>query len=275
MARQRTIARSAAVVAFVVIGLASLGPLLTIPLVAWLSETTIIRVLQFPERDIHHLLHGVGAALLYGALLICVAVQLRQPRRWVAPLWLASFIILTQILIDLRNGTVGDPVWWVVYALFAAVVVLHPRRTAGITATDRPAALLAAAAAVPLVVHAWNQLQLQLQFGPEDPTGHVAGNHYVGMAVLAGTIIVGVLLGSTDAPGNRLVAWIAGGAAVLLGIASFAHPGQASAPATGWAAAAVVWGGAHVIVGAGRRRRDARIGRAPTSSDSSHVLAGR
>lgn len=133
------------------------------------------------------------------------------------------------------------------------MVVLHPRRTARITAVDRPALLLAVLGAVPFVVYAWGQLRLQ--FGPPDPFGHVEANHYFGMAALAGALTLAALLGSTDLPGWRLVAWIAAGSAVLLGIASAVHPDRASAFPIGWALAAVAWGIAYVLVVALRRPR--------------------
>lgn len=270
--RVRRIALSVVVLAFLAVGLVGLGPLLVVPFVAWLPEATIVRVLQFPPEDIHHLVHGVGIALGYGALLLCVAVQLRQPQRRVAPIWLATFIVLTQVVYDLWNGTVGDPIWWVVYVLFSAVVVLHPRRTAPITAVDRPAALLAVVGALCLAVYAWNQLQLQ--FGPEDPTGHVAANHYMGMAVAGGVIIVGAMLGATNVPGSRLVAWIAGVAAVLFSIASLAHPDHASAWPGGWAWAALVWGSGYVAVTVRRRPWSAHSGPHPAASDARAVSAG-
>jgi hypothetical protein len=133
-----------------------------------------------------------------------------------------------------------------VYALAAVVVVLHPRRVARITAVDRPTLVFAITAAIPLAIFGWTQLRLQ--FGPADAVGHVDHNHYVTMAGIAGLIIVGAVLGSTDLPGRRLAAWIAGVAAADLGIASLMHSQNASALPTGWALAAIAWGITYIVV---------------------------
>jgi hypothetical protein len=111
---------------------------------------------------------------------------------------------------------------------------------------NRSAALLAAVAALPVVVYSLRQLLLQ--FGPADPFGHAAHNHFFGMAALAGLVVVAALLGSTDLPGRRLTASIAGAVALLFGIASVAHPDGASAWGTGWGLAAIVWSVAYLGV---------------------------
>jgi hypothetical protein len=267
LSRPRIIALRAAVVIFLVVGLAGLGPALVLPFIAWLPEESLIEF-GLPEDDIGHLIHGVGAALVYGALLLSVAVQLRRPQRWVAPLWLAMFLLGAQACYDLARLTIDDPTWFVVYGLFAAVVMLHPRRLARISAVDRPALILAVAAAAPLGVFAWQRLELQI--GPPDPFGHAADNHYYGMAALAAVVIVAALLGSTDLPGWRLTAWVAGVAAALFGIASLVHPAQESALASPWAAAAIVWAAVYLAMVWLRGRRS-RVPSADAQAASSGV----
>jgi hypothetical protein len=252
--RVRRIALRTVVIAFLLVGLAGFNSLLVLPLVSWLPEASLVEVIGYPEEDIHHFGHGVGLAVVYGALLLCVAVQLRRPHRWVAPLWLAIFLLGSQALYDVVQGTVGDPAWLAAYLLFAAVVALHPRRTAPITTVDRPALLLAVAAAVPLASFGWQQLRLQ--FGTVDTLGHAENNHYYGMAALAGVIIVAALLGTTDLPGRRLVAWIAGVAPTLYAVGSLAHPDQESAWPAGWAVAAIAGAAGYLAaVEWGHRRR--------------------
>jgi hypothetical protein len=68
-----------------------------------------------------------------------------------------------------------DPIWWLMYGLFAAMVALHPRRTAPITRINPTAAGLAGLASIPAAVQVWSQLRLQ--FGAPDPFGHAAANH--------------------------------------------------------------------------------------------------
>jgi len=250
--RRRLIGFRVVVALFLVLGLAGFNLLVLFPVISWLPETTFVTI-GIPEEDIHHLVHGFAIGLWYGALMLCLAVQLRRPERSVAPLWVISFILVSQIVYDLAMWDIGDPIWFLAYALFVLVVMLHPRRTAPITALDRPALLLAVVAAVPLAVSGWNQLRLQL--GPADPFGHAELNHFFAMAGLSGLVIVAALLGSTDVPGRRLVAWMAGAAPLLFAVASLAHPDQASAWTFAWAVAALVWGVGYVIlVERGRRR---------------------
>lgn len=253
--RLRTVAFRVVAAVFLLLALVGANFVLILPLVSWLSEDAIVNVLGYPADDIHHFVHGVGIGLVYGALLVGVAVQLRRPQRSVAPLWLGVFVLGAQVIYDLVQWDIGDPVWFVVYALFAAVVVLHPRRSAPIGAVDRPMLVLAGLAAVPLAYSVWHHLRLQ--FGPEDPFGHAASNHYYGMAALAGVIIVSALLGTTDLPGRTLVAWIAGVAMTLFAVASIAHPDHSSAVAQPWAVAGLVWAVAYVGLawrrGSGRR----------------------
>jgi hypothetical protein len=225
---------------------------LAFPLMGWLPQAAFIEI-GYPAEDIPHLLHGVGIGIGYGALLLSLAVQLRRPQRWVAPLWLGIFLLGAQSVFDLVRWDIDHPIWFIAYGLFIAVVALHPQRATRVTSVGRPALLLAAVGAVPLAVYAWQQLQLQ--FGPEDAFGHVADNHFYGMAAASGVIIVAALLGSTDLPGGRLTAWIASAGAVLFGLASVAHPNHASAWPPGWAVAAVAWGVAYVLVGEVRQWR--------------------
>jgi hypothetical protein len=206
----------------------------------------------YPAEDIRHLVHGVGIALGYGTLLICFAVQLRRPQRSVAPLWLAIVILGSQIVYDAVQGTVGDPIWWLMYGLFLAMVALHPRRTAPITHIKRAAAWLAGVATLPLAVQVWSQLRLQ--FGAPDPLGHAAANHFFSSAMFVAIIVAAAWLGATDLPGARLTAWLAGVNPLLFGIASIAHPDRVGAWATGWALAAIAWGAAYLLVVALPRR---------------------
>jgi hypothetical protein len=242
------------VVVFLLVALVGTNVLLLFPLFSWLPAATLAEV-GVPDDVMPHFVHGVGIGLLRLALLVCLVVQLRRPQLWVAPLWVIAFIHLAGIAFDLVRWEIDDPIWFVVYALFIAVVALHPRRVARIGRVDRTALLVAVVGAVPFAVYSVNRLRLQ--FGPADPLGHVADNHYFAMATLAGVIVVGALLGATDLPGARLTAWIAGASAVLLGVASLAHSGLASALPAGWALAAIAWGAGYLLAVLLRRRRPA------------------
>jgi hypothetical protein len=167
--RVRIVALRVVVALLLLVGLAGFNLLLVFPLLSWLPEAAWVDVIGYPEADLPHLVHGSAIGLWYGVLMLCLAVQLRRPERSVAPLWVVAFIILSQIVYDLVIRDIGDPIWFLVYALCVLVVVLHPRRVVWPTGADWPGLLLIAAAAVPLAGHGWSQLRLQ--FGPEDPFG--------------------------------------------------------------------------------------------------------
>ncbi len=249
--RARIISLRVAALAVIGIFLVGSNVVLLFPLFGGLPEATLEDQLEMEPDVLVEVVHGVAIALTHLALILGMLVQLRRPERSIAPLWMCAYLTLAMIVFDISQGTVGNPIWFVVYALVAAVVVLHPRRVARITAVDRPTLVLAIAAAMPMAWYGWNQLRLQ--FGPADTVGHVEHNHYFTMAGIAGLIIVGAVLGSTDLPGRRLTASIAGLAAADLGIASLMHPENASALATGWALAAIAWGITYIVVVAVRR----------------------
>lgn len=74
------------------------------------------------------------------------------------------------------------------------------------------------------MAYGYNELALQFGGLADDP--HVAGAHHSTMAMLAAIIVIGAWLGSSDAPGRRMTALIAGGSVVLFGIASLGNPDQ-------------------------------------------------
>lgn len=190
--------------------------------------------------------HAVAIGLTHVILIVCLGLQIRRPVQWVAPLWLAAFVILVMMVYDATQGTVGNPIWWVVYGLVVLVVILHPRRIAPMGPWHAPSLLLSAVAAIPVVLYAAGQLRLQ--FGPADAVGHVEHNHYLSQAGLATAVLVAGALGASSLPGRRVVAVAAGLIPVLLGTVSLVHPDNASAFGRPWAAAAILWGLAYVVV---------------------------
>jgi hypothetical protein len=79
------------------------------------------------------------------------------------------------------------------------------------------------------------------------------------MAVLAILIIVWGLIGASDRPGWRLVAWVAGLASAWYGFQSLLFPAASAAPLP-WAVAAIIWAVVYVIVAERRARSTALTG---------------
>jgi hypothetical protein len=117
--------------------------------------------------------------------------------------------------------------------------------------------VLALASAVPLVVYALDNAELQRL---DRTSEHAELYHWVETSFYAIAILLLALLAAIRPAVYRLSAWSAGIALVVLGAASLVFPGYASAIDGTWAWAAVA-GGA-VFVGASeweRRRLGARV----------------
>ncbi|HZD24153.1 MAG TPA: hypothetical protein VE569_12250 [Acidimicrobiia bacterium] len=245
--RGRRIALRVVVVVTLLAMLVLLGRVLLLALTFWLPISALAAMPFFPEEELRlHLTHGVGTSLVLWTVTIGVGLQLRRPERWLSPLWVAAFYIAVAASIAALAG-VFEPIYWVPFlVLVGLALVLHPTRTAPLKIAHRPAALIAATGSVPLLAYAYGQLTLQFGSIATDP--HVAGDHYATMAMLAIIIVVGSWLGSTQVPGRTMTALIAGGSAVLLGVASLVRPDQVSAFTPAWAIAATVWGVAYLVV---------------------------
>jgi hypothetical protein len=112
---------------------------------------------------------------------------------------------------------------------------------------------LVALAAVPWLVFAFTEAQLQWRNVAGD--SHAAMEHWATFALMAVTIVVAGLIGSTDHTGWRLPAWIAALASIDHGLHSLAFPDVASSTSTPWAVAAIVWGCVYAVAIIDRSRR--------------------
>jgi hypothetical protein len=65
------------------------GPLLTLPVAAWLPEATLDAMFGEEGLGIHRV-HMVGAALVFWMTIVAMVVQFRHPQRHAAPLWAAA-----------------------------------------------------------------------------------------------------------------------------------------------------------------------------------------
>lgn len=140
----------------------------------------------------------------------------------------------------------------VLVAAAAPLVALHPDRRRLLAAgagLSWALAALAAVAAVPAARYAASMLDDARAAGPSCFLGQcVQGDRYAEAAALAIAVVALALLAAMRTPGWMLPAWSAGAAAVGLGAASLAFPGQVGALSAVWAVAAVVWGCAVAVV---------------------------
>jgi hypothetical protein len=233
--RGRIIALRAVAAVFVLIGLIAMNVMMLFPLLTWLPEKTLLSA-GLPPGDVGWLVQGTAIALCSTLMVACVALQLRRPAANVAALWLLILILGSQIVLDTVQRDIGNPLWFVVYALFVAIVALHPRRLAPLRPIDPVAATVAAIGAIPLVWYAIGELRQQ--FAPADPPD----NFHFGMALAAAVTVLGAAIGSTALPGRWIGVAIATALPVLVAISSIAHPSATSALSTTWAWAAIAWG---------------------------------
>jgi hypothetical protein len=214
-------------------------------------------------HDGTHRIHEIAAGAhltLVAALLLLAGLSPR--RRAAAVQAFAATILATAV----GSVAAGDPgaaaAGAVVFGLPLAVLVgLHPDRgelwrgSRGFSPVLGPLVLLAA---VPLARFAGEMARFQ-RILPGDEA-HAAEFHWGGMAVFAAVVVAVGLVASLRTAGNVAVAWCAGGALAVLGVASVVWPALPSTLGTGWGVAAVAGGvafGALATAEARRLDRDA------------------
>ena len=213
------------------------GPLLTLPVTAWLPESTLDAMFGEEGLGIHRV-HMVGASLLFWMTVVAMVAQFRHPERTAAPLWAPAAGLMVFLPLELTH--LIDPYSIVLTVLVLTVLALHPRRwpSAPITSRYGPR-LLAVPFAVAAVVYAYQQAMWQLNAIPEHP--HAVVSHFELMTAVAVGLAVSALLGATDFPGRVISAWTAGISTLILGIFFIGHPDQMSSLGVGWGSALVVW----------------------------------
>jgi hypothetical protein len=147
----------------------------------------------------------------------------------------------------------------------APLVVSHPGRARLVTLRgSRPSASLAAlgaVAVVPASVYAAGMVAHARAAGPSCFLGQCArGDRSAEAAALAVGIVAVTLLAAARPPGWRLPAWSAATAAVVLGGASLAVPGEVGSLGTVGATATAAWGLVLAAVAEREQRRTPRPG---------------
>jgi hypothetical protein len=206
-------------------------------------------------RQPHHRIHDLAFGLLLGTTAVGMLAQVRAPAQNVAGQLMAATPILALLLAALATDPRVLSIPWVaVGAPTIVATMLHPHlfRSVGTARPSRPMIVVAAIAAVPLLAYALSNIGLQ-RSGPGD---HAALGHYGYMAAFAFTIFGAALVSSQRLAGWRVVAWVAGVLAVLLGASSLVFPDVEGALGTFWALAAIAWGAAYATVAEIVRRAD-------------------
>lgn len=191
-------------------------------------------------HQVQDLAWGSAEAIL---LLVALIALLRAPRR-TAPALQALAVVLA-LLVTMALTAAPDPFTLVLGILVVTGVVAGG---APLSLRDqavcRPAALLAAVAAVPLLPYAL--LAAAEQRGGEGP--HVELLGYTGATVWALSLLGVAVVASFRLPGRRLPGLCAAAAAAVVGVASVLWPDVPSSLGVLGGAAAVAWAAAGAAV---------------------------
>lgn len=220
------------------------GPLLTLPITAWLSEATLDSMFGEEGLGIHRV-HMQGAAVVFWMTIVAMVAQFRRPEEKAAPLWAAAAAWVVFLPLELTH--LVDPYSIVVTVLILIVLGLHPRRWPTARIEWRTGMrLVAISFALVAVAYAYQQAMLQLNAGPGDP--HAVASHYELMTAAAAGLAVSALLGATNFPGHLISAWVVGVLTLVLGVFYIGHPDQMSSVRTGWGTALIVWSLVYLFV---------------------------
>ena len=223
----------------------------------WLPNATVVSMFDdISTGDLEHRGHFNSIGLVSWAVVPAILVQVRKPERRAAAMLLAVTTVLAGTALYGLSGSLSD---WLLEEIILLVSVLllawtHPRARDLVRwpRLDRNMARLVALAAVPWLVFAFTQAQLQWRNVAGD--SHAEPEHWATSALMALTILLAGLIGSTHHAGWRLPAWIAALASIDYGLHSLVFSDVASAASTPWAIAATAWGCAYGAAIVGRSR---------------------
>jgi len=211
----------------------------------WLPDATVVSMFDdITAADLAHRGHFNMVGIVAWAFVPAVLVQLRTPERRVAAMLQAVGIVLAGTVVYGLSGPLTD---WLLEEIILLVPVLllarlHPRAGELVRRPrlHRRMAGLVALAAVPWLAFA--SVQAELQWSSMAGDSHAQMEHWATSALMALTIVLAGLLGSTDHTGWRLPAWTAALGSIDYGLHSLVFPDVASNASTLWAVAAVAWG---------------------------------
>lgn len=223
--------------------------------VSWLPDATYLAIIDDLEAaDLVHRVHDSTLPVTAWTLLIGTALQLHRPQDRMAPLLMALAVPVALLSIQLVTGTF-DPVFAGLSLVpLLLIALLHPRAQGllRVRRLDGPMAVLTGVAAVAWIRFATTQAQFQRLALPGDT--HAEMEHWSRMAAFALFVILWSVIGASDRPGWRLVAWVAGLGSAWYGLQSLLFPTAASAASVTLAVAAIAWGLAYIVMAERRAR---------------------
>lgn len=230
---------------------------LAFPVLGFLPDETLFSLMDDVDAAaLSHRLHELTVGIFSWAVLLGVLVQFRKPERKLAPLLAALAVLVVLGIVEAINGNLVIADTLILLIPLLAVAFLHPRAKDLLRfgRLDRGLAGLTALAAVPWVIFAVSQAQLQQ--GEVTGDVHAEAGHWGFMAAFALLVVVWGMIGASDRPGWRITGFMVALASVLYGLQSLLFPEVASAAPAGLALAATAWGVVYGVVAWRRGRVD-------------------
>ncbi len=204
-------------------------------------------------QKVHAFHNAVVAALLLALATPPAIAAARAPERAAAPL--VHLVALSAAGLGTMLLARKVDVFTLPFIVFVGVLVALRVPSFDALRTGHwslPLAILVVTAAVPLLKYTIGQAELQRI---DTSSEHAEFNHWVEMSFVAvGVLMLGALTALRPAA-FRLSAWSAGITLAVLGAASIAFPGYASAITESWAWTALAGGVALVVLAESARRR--------------------
>lgn len=223
--------------------------------IAWIMAASAVAFGMFtiafgivsPAQEIHAVHNAVVASLLIVLSAPPAIAVARAPDRSIGWLVILAALAIASLATMALSLTL-DPFTLPFAAMVGVLWALVPSR-AGAVPAGRPSLIMlamVALAAVPLVIYALGQAELQRT---DDSSEHAAFFHWVETAFDAIAILLVGLLGAVRPRAYRMATWMSGFALVILGVASVVLGRYASALPEPWGWAAVVGGLAFIAAG--------------------------
>lgn len=209
------------------------------------------------NRGVHRV-HDLGWGAVGGVVITVGLLAQIRPERAIAPLQgvlasLAALLVASLVSAEV-NAFAAIPV-----VAGAILIGLHPTRGDVLKPGPRvsvPLAVLAVAAAIPLIVYGLDQAAIQRACPPAGDA-HCDEFHWSSMAGMAFAFPLAGLAAALGAPGWRLLAWLTGLAAGVFGLASVVFPNLPSSVGRTWGFVAIGTGVLFIALAEWRARRDA------------------
>lgn len=217
---------------------------------------TIVLGVVSPAQEIHAVHNAIVATLLIVLSAPPAIAVARVPDRSIRALVILGVVAIASLATMALSLTL-DP-FTLPFAILVGVLWVLARDRTGAVPDGRPSPvmlIMVAVAAVPLVLYALGQAELQRT---DQTSEHDAFFHWVETAFYAVAILLLGVLAALRPGVFRMAGWMAGAALAILGAASLFLPGYASALETPWSWAALLGGLAFISLGAWEASRRER-----------------